>query len=162
MSTAHADRVMRRTASGLVPAVVVAATFSLTVLGQAPSLRPGKYEKTSETAMQGRPSKNVPKNDVVCLSDQDVKDIGKTALADDRSASCKDSVHKVAGTTTTFTRTCAAADGNTFVVDVTVTFTSPESYHGVATIKNVSGGLMKAAEGATTTTTAKRIGDCTK
>src|SRR5712691_7390945 len=137
MSTAHADRVMRRTGSGLVLASVVAATFSLTVLAQAPSLRPGKYEKTSDMAIKGRASKNPPKKDVVCLSEQDVKDLGKTALADDRAASCKDSVHKVTGTTTTFTRTCAAPDGNTFAVEVRVTFTSPESYQGVATVKNV-------------------------
>src|SRR5437667_306803 len=121
MSTAHAGRVMCRRPSGLVLASVVAVTFSLTVLAQAPSLRPGKYEKTSETAMQGRSSKNPPKKDVVCLSEQDVKDLGKTALADDRFASCKDSVHKVTGATTTFTRTCAARDGNTFVVDMTIT-----------------------------------------
>jgi hypothetical protein len=60
------------------------------------------------------------------------------------------------------TSTCAAPDGNTFVVDTTVTFTASESYHGVETVRNESGGPMKAAEGATTTTAAKRVGDCTK
>src|SRR5205809_3768355 len=155
MSTEHTGRVMGRTASGLVLACVVAATFSLTVRAQAPSLRSGKYEKTSETAIQGRPAKNPPRKDVICLNEPDLRDLTNTALSDDGQKSCKVSNYAVAGTTATFTRTCAARDGNTYVVDMTMTFTSPESYRGVAKIKSISGGPMKVLEGATTTTTAK-------
>ena len=162
MNTARARSRIRRTCFGLVLAAVSVATFSPTVRAQTPTLRPGKYEKTSETAIQGRPAKNPPRKDVICLNEPDLRDLTNTALSDDGQKSCKVSNYAVAGTTATFTRTCAARDGNTYVVDMTMTFTSPESYRGVAKIKSISGGPMKVLEGATTTTTAKRIGECTK
>jgi len=138
----------------------IALTLSLGLFADTLSLRPGKYEKTSEWAMPGRPSRP-PKKDSVCLNERDVKDLGGT-VTNLREMTCKDSEHKVAGATTTFTRTCNGTDGSTFEVDLAMTVDSPESYRGVATFKKVSGGPMKSLEGATNTTTAERSGDCTK
>jgi len=138
----------------------IALTLSLGLAADTLSLRPGKYEKTSEWTTPGRPSRQ-PKKDSVCLNDRDVKDLGGT-VTNPREMTCKDSEHKVAGATTTFTRTCSGSDGTTFEVDLAMTVDSPESYRGVATFKKVSGGPMKSLEGATNTTTAKRSGDCTK
>src|SRR5438094_774250 len=86
------------------------STCSETVRAQTPTLRSGKYEKTSETAIQGRPAKNPPRKDVICLNEPDLKDLTNTALSDDGQKSCKVSNYAVAGTTATFTRTCAARD----------------------------------------------------
>jgi hypothetical protein len=138
----------------------IALTLSLGLFADTLSLRPGKYEKTSEWAMPGRPARP-PKTDSVCLNERDVKDLGGT-VTNLREVSCKDSEHKVAGSTTTFTRTCSGSDGSTFEVALMMTVDSPESYRGVATFKKVSGGPMKSLEGATNTTTVKRRGDCTK
>ena len=159
MSTMH--RVIQGTASGLLFVFVIAAIFSLTLLAQTPSLRPGNYEKTEEMSMPGRPSKSPPRKAVVCLGEQDVKDLGKIPIGDNAKQVCMDSDQKVAGTTITVTRSCTGPDGSKIVLGLTMTFTSAESYRGVATYKSAS-GPFKTLEGATITTTAKRIGDCKK
>jgi Protein of unknown function (DUF3617) len=159
MSTTHVHRSVQGTASGLLLVFVIAAIFSLTVLAQTPSLRPGNYEKTEEISMAGRPSKSPPRKAVVCLGDQDVKDLGKIPIGDNAKQVCMDSDQKVAGTTITLTRSCTVPDGSKIVLGLTMTFTSAESYRGVATYKSASGPFKTRA---TITTTAKRIGDCKK
>ncbi|HEV3059461.1 MAG TPA: DUF3617 family protein [Vicinamibacterales bacterium] len=145
-----------------VTAAGLTLAFTITVLGQMPTLRPGMYEKRSELAMAGRASKNPPKKDSICLSAQDVKDIGRT-LTGLGELNCKDSDHQQTGNTARFTRTCSGLDGGTFEIGMTITLDSPESYRGVTTFNKVSGGPMKVSlEGATMTTTARRTGDCTK
>jgi hypothetical protein len=127
-----------------------------------PTLRPGQYEKRVERARAGGRS-GAPTTSSVCVSEQDAKDIG-AMLNDFRRQDCSDSPHKTVGATTTFTRTCRAPDGSgTFAIDLTITFESSDSYRGVAVFTQMpDSGPMKALEGTTITTTAKRTGDCVK
>ena len=135
-------------------------TLGTTLFAQAPTLTPGKYEKTSETSMPGRPARPAQKG-TICLGADDVKDLSKVAGSlSDEKASCKVSDYAVANGTATFTRTCQMPSGSTLVFDVTMTFTSAESYRGTAKVR--SSGMPGLLEGMTNTTTAKRIGTCSK
>jgi hypothetical protein len=92
-------------------AFVVSTVVSLPALAQTPNLRPGNYEQTDEVSMPGRPSKNPPRKAVVCLGEQDVKDLGKIPIGDNARQMWKDSDQKVTGNKITVTRTCTIADG---------------------------------------------------
>ena len=159
MNTRSARR-PARTSWHLVLASLALTTLSMTAAAQMPTLTPGKYEKTSESSMPGRPVRPGQKGSV-CLSDDDVRDFSKVAAkaADDKVA-CTVADYKVVSGTATFTKSCPLPGGNTLVFDVTMTVTSPDSYRGAATIKSSSMNGMPA--GMTTTTTAKRVGTCSK
>jgi hypothetical protein len=159
MSTPIARLRAPRTLSGLVLTLFV-MTLSATLPAQTLTLAPGKYEKTSETSMPGRPARP-PQKDTVCLGEDDVRDLSKVAakVADDK-VTCKVSDYKVTSATATFTKSCPVPGGNTLVFDVTMTVTSADSYRGAATVRSSGVGIVPA--GLTTTTIARRIGTCSK
>ena len=72
MNTPFARRLARRTPWGLVLASFAVTTLSVTLPAQTPTLAPGKYEKTSEMSMPGRPARPARK-DTVCLGEDDVR-----------------------------------------------------------------------------------------
>ena len=160
MNTLFARFLARRMPSGLVRASFAMTTLSVTLLAQTLMLAPGNYEKTTETSTPGRPARPALKG-TVCLGEDDVRDLSKVAakVADDK-VTCKVSDYKVTSATVTFTKSCPVPGGNTLVFDVTMTVTSPDSYRGTMTVKSSGLGVLPA--GLTTTTTARRIGTCSK
>ena len=160
MNTPFARHVAHRTPWVLVLASFAVATLSVPLGAQTPTLAPGKYEKTTETSMPGRPARPAHK-DTVCLGEDDVRDLSKVAakVGDDKMT-CNVSGYKVAGTTATFTKSCPVPGGNTLMLDVTMTLTDTNSYRGTVPVR--SSGLDVRPAGMTTTTTAKRIGNCSK
>jgi hypothetical protein len=162
MNTAHAGRVTRRAAAGLMLAMLAAATYSLTLLAQTPNLRPGKYEDTEEISIPGRPGKMPPRTHVRCFTSEDLKDWNSLFKDRDNGGGCKIVDRKATGTTLVLTKECSNAAG-VFTATIDVTVTSPDSYHAVVNMKQSSGqATSPMLQGSTTMATAKRIGDCTK
>jgi len=160
MNIAIVGRVTRRTASCLVLALLAAA-LSLTLLAQAPNLRPGQYEDTEETSIPGRPGKMARKY-LRCYTAEDLKDWNNLFKEDDSRRRCKIVDRKATGTTLMLTKQCAAGDG-TLTATIDVTVTSPDSYQAVVNMKQSSGRATNPMlQGSTTTATAKRIGECAK
>ena len=140
-----------------------AIAMSLAAFAQTPNLRPGKYETTSAISLPGSPTKMPRRTDEACLTADDVKDLSKRLVRNDQKGNCTLSNSKVTGTALAFTMECTVSDGLKMLYTGDVTFPSSESYHAVVTMKDTSGRATNPMmRGSTITTTAKRIGECTK
>jgi hypothetical protein len=144
--------------------LVFAAAFAPTLFAAAPTLKPGQYEIVAEFSVPGQPARMPPQKMQHCYTSKDVEDVAKL-VAEQRAAekNCKVVSSKVAGATLTFTTECANSDG-TLTIAGEVTFMSPESFRSVVNMKQSGARDAVAAmfNGATITSTAKRIGECAK
>ena len=137
-------------------------TMSVAAPAQPPSLRPGLYQTTSETALSGAQPVS-PHTRNTCLTADDVKDLSKRLVANNRSRNCTVQSSKATGTGMTFTAECVLSDTMKMQYSGDVTILSPDSYRAVITMKNTSGGgSMSMMRGSTITTTGRRIGNCSK
>ena len=145
-----------------VTALGFAAALSIAAWAQTLPLRPGLYETTTETALPGAAPVS-PHTRNTCLTADDVKDLSKRLVANDRSHNCTVQSSKATGTGMTFTAECVLSDTMKMQYSGDVTILSPDSYRAVVTMKNTSGGgSMPMMRGSTMTTTGKRIGECPK
>ena len=127
------------------------------VIAQSATMRPGRYETTSEMSMRGRAMKMPTRADAVCVTDEDLKDWSRTVVKSPSGVTCKLTEYKPAGPRLTFVRVCKNSSGAETTYTGEVTFSPPETYRSVTTISG-PGPLG----GSTITTTAKRVGDCAK
>jgi Protein of unknown function (DUF3617) len=140
-----------------------AVSLSLPTLGQAPSLRPGRYEVTSELSLPGRPTMP-PRKDVNCLSAKDLADLSTALVKEKASETCKVTRQQATASGWTFTRVCTAGHGGTEVTySGEVSITSAESYHAVIHMKGSAGAATNPLfQGSTVTITATRVGECSR
>jgi hypothetical protein len=138
------------------------AIVSLTLHAQAANMRPGQYEMTSEMAMAGRAMKMPARKEVQCITAEDLKDWSRKLVQNGQGTTCKLVEYKPAGATLTFTRVCTTAAGGQTTYRGNVTFTPPDTYRAVVSMKDDSGrSTNPLMQGSTITTTAKRVGACT-
>jgi hypothetical protein len=136
-----------------------------TVVGAQIAIRPGEYEYTVDMKM------TVPKEAAAAVLDaagfkdqkrrecitadqarQAKEDIVKFFAQEMQMENCKMSDVKIGGNKLSFTSTCVE-DGMKMVMNTEMTF-GVDSFSGISTLKG-AGGLA-----STTTTTAKRVGEC--
>lgn len=146
-------------AAGLALAAAVALVQA--PRADAPNLRPGQYEKTTDVSMAGR--KMPSRTDTTCIEGKDLKDLAKALATRKNPDECTISDYKATAGAVAYTQECALPGGARTTMTTDVTFTSPESFRALVVMKT-SGGTapMPFLQDTTITVTAKRIGDCKK
>jgi hypothetical protein len=141
----------------------VATTVSVTTVAQAPSVSPGRYENVTETLIPGRATKTPGRKTYKCLTVEDLKDWNNLVrgTGSDEREGCKVVDRRVTATTVAFTKECSNP-GGTFVAKVDITVLGPDSYQAVVKTSQSSGRANALFQDMTITSTAKRLGDCTK
>ena len=144
-----------------IVSVLFASMLTVTLLAQAPTLKPGQYDLVSQFSMPGRPG-GVPAQKIGhCYTAQELRDLGNSLANKDPKQKCKVLDSKVAGSTLTYTTECVDPDGSKQTLSGQVNFTSQESFHAVVNMKS-SAGDSPFGNGVTLTIDGKRTGDCAK
>ena len=140
-----------------IVAVLLTAALVPAVSAQTPTLRPGQYELVSEFSMAGRTGGLPARKEQHCFTAQELQDLAASVAKGNAKQNCKVLDSKTLGSTQTFTTECENPDGTRLTSSGEVTFTSPDSYRVVVTMKRPT-----SPDGTTITISAKRIGDCAK
>jgi len=138
---------MTRPTTAVLVAIFVTTVAALSA--QIP-LRPGQYEETSEMDSGDR---KMSRKASICFTSEDLKNDFPRAHMQARVNECAISDYKVSGNTVTFNAVCQM-EGVKIVSSYAMTFAT-ESYTYV--MKSTANGRA-----STTSTTAKRTGECRK
>src|SRR5512142_2641265 len=107
MRSRHHDglRIWRAAALALAAAVALAQAPH----AEAPTLRPGQYEKTTELSMAGR--KMLPRTDASCFEGKDMKDLAQSLAGRRRPEACTMSDYRATAGSVAYTQECALPNG---------------------------------------------------
>ena len=146
-----------------VVAFGIAATVAPPLRAQAPVVRPGQYEVTTELTMKGR-GNLPPRKRLDCVTAEDTKDFSKKLNTMPNQGQCAVSDYKQSSNAVSYTQTCTASDGSRVTATAKMTFPTNESFHAVIDMSGTgrASAVSPLFQGSTTTITAKRVGDCTK
>ena len=146
--------------------VILCATGVMSVLAAGPPpvrLRPGQYERTTQTTIPGRPPAPSGKT-LQCITAEDLKDFSKAMNTRAVEPDCGVAVDKQSATEVRYTRICIVG-GARMTSKAIITFPTTETFRAVVETKR-TGGLSSdqfaIPQASTTTMTARRIGDCSK
>jgi hypothetical protein len=145
-----------------IVSVLFASMLTVTLLAQAPTLKPGQYELVSVFSVPGAPGGMPPQKIGHCYTPQELQDLAGSLANRDPKQKCKVQDSKVVGSTLTYTTECANPDGSKVTLSGQVNYRSQDSFHGVVSMKSSRAEGTPFANGATITIDGKRIGDCAK
>jgi hypothetical protein len=145
--------------------IVIGLVLLAPVVTAQVTIRPGEYEYTvdmkmavpkeaAKAVLDAAGFKDQKRRDCITADQarQAKEDVVKFFAQEMQMESCKMSDVKIGGNTLSFTSTCVD-DGKKMVMNTEMTF-GVDSFSGISTMKG-DGGVA-----STTTTTAKRVGEC--
>ncbi len=143
---------------------IVSAAVMTAVATEMPRLRPGQYERTIATVIQGR-SPGVPRKSLQCVTADDIKDFSRAMNTRSQQPGCSVVDYKQSASGVSYTQICTVADGMRVTSKATVTFPTDETFRALVETTSTGGpasDTFAMLKGSTITVTARRIGDCTR
>jgi Protein of unknown function (DUF3617) len=134
--------------------LVVALLAGATAVVAQGTMRPGRWEITSQMEMAGSPVQMPPMKTTRCVTPEEAKDPASLQQGPGRGGKndCKVTDQKQSGNTLSWKMACAAPQSMTGTGEITLT---DDSYTGTMKMTTPQGSMSMKMDG-------KRLGDCTK